>query len=92
MATKNVLHYDKKAHMKTVQEAYSDDVYELVPFSCEARLSDTIVRSRIALALYKKFPPSHHAGCGYACNLIDFTRTSPTGGTVVIKHYNGIGD
>jgi hypothetical protein len=88
----NKLHYGKKTHLKTVMAAYSNDTYEQVPFSCDPKLPDQDVKNRIHTALYWRFKPSHFGGCGYSCSMTEFHRTSPTGGHVVIMHYQGIGD
>jgi len=88
----NALHYGRKTHLKTVMAAYSNDVYEQVPFTCAAGLSDLDVRSKITSAVYKRFKPSHYGGCGYSCSVSEFQRLTPTTGHVVLMHYHGIGD
>jgi hypothetical protein len=84
----NAIHYGRKTHLRTERADWSDNVYESVPFTCQAGLSDREVRERIIRAIYGKFRPSN----GYDCNLKEFHREGPTGGHVIIRHYQGIGD
>lgn len=88
----NVIHLSKRKTIKTEQAAYSDNIYESAPFTCEAELSNQELSSRISNAIYKYFPPSHFGGCGYSCSLREVNRETPTSGTIVFMHYHGIGD
>lgn len=89
---KNKLYYDKKEHIKTIMSPYSDDTLEKVPFSCDPKLSDEKLKSRISSAIVKRFKPRHYAGCGYSCHVHEFKRESPSSGYVILFHYQGIGD
>ena len=88
----NYLHFGRRVHVKTVMAAYSNDTYEDIPFSCDARLATEDLERRITAAIYKKFPPFHWGGCGNATHVVRVNRTSPTAGVVSIMHYAGIGD
>lgn len=88
----NAIHYGAKKHLETKMESWSNDVYEEVPFSCDPKLSEEKLNERLGNAIYKKFKPSHHAGCGYSCYIHEVKRTAPDKGTIVLKHYHGIGD
>lgn len=88
----NAIHYGKKEHIETKMEAWSNDTYERVPFTCDAKLDDNQLRSRLGNAICKRFKPSHFGGCGYSCNIVEVKRESKTSGFIVIKHYHGIGD
>ena len=89
---KNKLMYGKKKHLETKMSPYSDDVYEEVPFTCQAHLKNEELHQRISAAIYKRFPPRHFAGCGYSCCVSKLTRETPVSGKVVLMHYHGIGD
>lgn len=88
----NVIHLGRRKTIKTEQAAYSDNVYESAPFTCDADLSHEELTDRIINALYRKFPPSHFGGCGYSCSLNEVKREAPTSGTITFMHYHGIGD
>ena len=88
----NAIHYGRKTHLRTDMAAYSDNVYESVPFTCSARLSDEDLQRRVSGAIYKRFKPSHYAGCGYSCTVQEVVRETPTTGHIVIMQYQGIGD
>jgi hypothetical protein len=89
---RNVVYWEKKTHIKTVMSAYSNDVYEKLPFRCDSPLSNKEIEIRIAGIVYKKCPPSHWGGCGYSCSVTEIHRETPTTGYAVLMHYNGIGD
>jgi len=88
----NVLHLARLTTIKTEQASYSDNVYDSIPFTCEASLTDSELGCRIGQAIHKRFPPSHFGGCGYSCSLLEVNRETPTNGNIVIMHYHGIGD
>lgn len=91
----NALHYEKKTHLETKMEAYSNDVYEKVPFTLDAataKLPEQDIKNKIHSGVYARFKPSCRAGCGYSCSMVEFVRETPTTGFVVLMHYFGIGD
>lgn len=88
----NVLHLGRTKNIKTEQASYSDNVYDSIPFTCEAHLTDEELAQRIRKAIHKKFPPSHFGGCGYSCSILESHRETPTSGHIVVMHYHGIGD
>lgn len=92
----SALHYDKKEHLRTEMNSYSNDVYEKVPFTLDpktAALPDADIKNRICSGVYKRFKPSHFGGCGYSCTVAEFHREpGARTGHVVLMHYHGIGD
>ena len=86
------IHYGRKIHLRTKMSAWSNDVFEKVPFSSDPNLSDEALQNRIRGAIYKRFKPSHHAGCGYSCEVEEVVRDTPSSGHIVLFHYFGIGD
>ena len=97
---KTGLYFERTVHLRVEQNSYSDDHYELVPFTLspkDTNLPDDVLRNRIASAVHKKYKPSHRGGCGYSCSLDTVYReTANTGradmGFVILSHYHGTGD
>lgn len=54
----NVLHLKQRVNLGVSQEAYSDDSYDLIPFTCDCRLDKDELWGRLSHAIYKRFPPS----------------------------------
>jgi len=82
----NAIHYGKKTHLRTERAAWSNNVYESVPFTCSAKLSDRTVKDQIAGAVYKRFKSKS------SCSVSEFVRETPTSGHVVLLHYYSIGE
>lgn len=89
---KSALLIKERKTTKTVQAAYSDDVYEDLPFVCDPFLSDAELETRLYKAIGKLHPSKQFGGCGYACHVERIVRTSPWKGKLELKHYHGIGD
>lgn len=84
---KNVLHFGKRAYVRTHQDAYADLDYWDVPFDCDPALDDADLRNRLAWAVMKRYPAKN----GFACDLHAVTRNGDNG-VATLRYYHGLGD
>ena len=85
--TQNRIHFDKAKLVKSKQEAWTNDLYFEVPFSCEASITCSELHDRLKSAFYDHFYkmwPSY--------DFVDVRRNSDTSGVFTYRQVYMIGD